>query len=178
MSSLNGAHPKLNAPQIDNSHIYMIRFGCEDTTCTYCRRPAKRPSVYAAQVFAQQYVMTGRKLCPRIAELFVPLVNFARTSVAPESLIMRVRCGKIPEVELPVAKPAIGINVRPQHVQKHKPKAKDAPKEKPVVNVGQFRLRRLNSQAMEKVLKLASSTYVRSLKSPTTPKTIPFYVKF
>lgn len=131
----------------------MIRFGCEDASCVYCRRTAKRPSVYAAQVFAQQYVMTGRKLlCPRIAELCVPLVNFARTSVAPESLIMRVRCGKIPEVDVPVAKPAIGINVRPQHVQKHKPKAKETPKEKPVVNVGQFRLRRLNSQTMEKVI--------------------------
>lgn len=95
--------------------------------------------------------MAGRKLCPRVAELFVPLVSFARTAVAPESLIMRVRCGKIPEIGMPVPKPAIGINIRPQHVQKHKPKAKEPAKEKPVVNLGQFKLRRLTSQSMEKV---------------------------
>jgi hypothetical protein len=133
----------------------MIRFGCEDEGCVYCRRQVRRPSVYTALVFAQQYVLTGRKLCPRISELCVPLSNISRASVAPESLIMRVRCGKIPEIELPVAKPAIGINVRPQHVQKHKAKPKDMPKEKPVVNVGQFRLRRLNIQAMEKVRTIA-----------------------
>lgn len=94
--------------------------------------------------------MSNQKICPRIAELYVPLINFARPA-APESLIMRVRCGKLPEIEPPVAKPNIGIITRPQHVQKHKQKLKETVKEKPVENVGQYKLRRPTSQCIEKV---------------------------
>jgi hypothetical protein len=95
--------------------------------------------------------MSNRKICPRVAELYVPLINFARAP-APESLVMRVRCGKIPEVETPVAKPNIGINVRPQHVQKHKQKVKEVVRDKPIMSVGQcYKLRRLSCQSIGKV---------------------------
>lgn len=128
----------------------MLRHGCEQKDCAFCHRGKKRPTVYAARVFAQQFVMSNRKVCPRVAELYVPLINFSRTP-CPESLAMRVRCGKIPEVETPVAKPNIGINIRPQHVQKHKQKVKEPVREKPIVSVGQYKLRRLSSQSIEKV---------------------------
>jgi hypothetical protein len=64
---------------------------------------------------------------------------------------MRVRSGKIPQVETPLAKPNIGINVRPQHVNKQKPKLKEPIKEKTLESVGQYKLRRLSGQTMEKV---------------------------
>ena len=129
----------------------MLRHGCDDKSCKLCRRGKDRPTVYAARVFAQHYVVAGRKVCPRVAEMCVPLINFARPNVS-ESLIMRVRCGKIPEVATPVAKPNIGIMVRPHHVQKHKQKVKEQVREKPVVNAGQYKLRKLTSQSIEKVL--------------------------
>jgi hypothetical protein len=129
----------------------MLRHGCEDQDCAYCPRGQKRPTVYAAKAFAQQYIMVNRRICPRIAALFVPLINFSRPH-GPESLIMRVRCGKIPdEMETPVSKPNIGINVRPQHVHKHKQKVKEPIKEKPIENVGQFKLKKLTGPCMEKV---------------------------
>jgi hypothetical protein len=65
---------------------------------------------------------------------------------------MRVRSGKIPPVETPVAKPNIGINVRPQHVTKPKQKVKETVKDKPIESVGQYKLRRLSGQTMEKVV--------------------------
>jgi hypothetical protein len=130
----------------------MLRHGCEQDGCPFCPRSKKRPTVYAARAFAQQYVMLNRKICPRIAELYVPLIDFARPH-APESMIMRVRCGKVPEVETPISKPTIGINVRPQHVNRHKQKVKEQIKEKPIENVGQFKLKRLTPNAMEKVQK-------------------------
>jgi hypothetical protein len=71
---------------------------------------------------------------------------------APESFIQRLRYGRILAVETPIAKPPnIGIMVRPPHVTKHKPKLKETIKEKQVVNVGQYKLRRLSGQCMEKV---------------------------
>jgi hypothetical protein len=128
----------------------MLRHGCWDKTCTLCHQGKKRPTVYAARAFAQQFVMWGRKLCPRVAELYVPLINFSRAP-APESLIMRVRCGKIPEVDTPISKPNIGINVRPQHVQKHKQKLKELVKERPMESIGQYKLKKLSSHCIEKV---------------------------
>jgi hypothetical protein len=128
----------------------MLRHGCEGLDCAYCPMGKKRPTVYAARAFAQQYVMLNKPICPRIADLYVPLINFSRPA-APESLIMRVRSGKIPQVEAPVPKPNIGINVRPQHVNKQKPKLKEPIKEKTVESVGQYKLRRLSGQTMEKV---------------------------
>lgn len=130
----------------------MLRHGCEDEECKLCHHGRKRPTVYAARAYAQQFVLSNRKICPRVADLYVPLINFSRAP-APESLVMRVRCGKIPQVETPVAKPNIGINVRPQHVQKHKQKAKEPTREKPIMSVGQYKLRRLSSQSIEKVWK-------------------------
>ena len=153
MSSLKGipsfpSVPLINLPR----HIFMLRHGCEDKECTFCHHQGKkqRPTVYAARAFAQQFVLSNRKICPRIADLYVPLINFSRPP-APESLVMRVRCGRIPEVETPIAKPNIGIMVRPQHVQKHKQKLKEPTKEKPIMSVGQWKLRRLSSQSIEKV---------------------------
>src|SRR5271170_6047136 len=128
----------------------MLRHGCEQDGCPFCPRSKKRPTVYAARAFAQQYVMLNRKICPRIAELYVPLIDFARPH-APESMIMRVRCGKVPEVETPISKPTIGINVRPQHVHRHKQKVKEQIKEKPIETVGQFKLKKLTPNCMEKV---------------------------
>src|SRR5204862_7611066 len=104
----------------------------------------------AARACAQQCVLANRKICPGIAALSVPLINVSRPP-APESLVMRVRCGRIPEVETPIPKPNIGIMVRPQHVQKHKQKLKEPTKEKPIMSVGQWKLRRLSSQSIEKV---------------------------
>jgi hypothetical protein len=95
--------------------------------------------------------MLNKPLCPRIAELYVPLNNFARPP-APENLIQRMTCGRLPAVEATVVKPNIGIMVRPPHVSKHKPKLKEAIKEKPIVEVGQYKLRRLSGQWMEKVV--------------------------
>jgi len=128
----------------------MLRHGCEQDDCPFCPRSKKRPTVYAARSFAQQYLMLNRKICPRIAELYVPLIDFARPH-APESMIMRVRCGKVPEVETPISKPTIGINVRPQHVHRHKQKVKEQIKEKPIETVGQFKLKKLTPNCMEKV---------------------------
>src|SRR5271170_2278203 len=128
----------------------MLRYGCHEKDCIYCPRGKKRPTIYAARVFAQEYVAGNRKLCPRVADLYVPLINFSRNA-SSESLVMRVRCGKVPEVEAPIAKPNIGIMVRPQHVQKHKQKLKEPMKEKPVASVGHYRLRRLSSQSVERV---------------------------
>jgi hypothetical protein len=133
----------------------MLRHGCEDKDCAFCPKGKKRPTVYAARAFAQQYVIYNKPICPRIAALYVPLINFSRPP-APESLIMRVRSGKIPPVETPVAKPNIGINVRPQHVTKPKQKVKEPVKDKPIESVGQYKLRRLSGQTMEKVVSTLS----------------------
>jgi len=139
--------PPLRADQI--RYTFMLRHGCEED-CVYCRIGNKRPTVYAARAFAQQYILMNKRLCPRIAQLYLPLVNFDRPRLA-ESLIMRVRCGKVSHVEAPITRPDIGIIVRPQHVAKHKPKVKEPIKEKPIVNAGSYQLRDLNMRAIERV---------------------------
>jgi len=130
----------------------MLRFGCDDEDCKICRRGKRRPTIYAAKAFAQQLIMLNRKLCPRVAELYVPLINFARPA-SSESLIMRIRCGKVPEEEpAPVAKPKIGIMVRPPHVHKHKPKSSEKPTKEKIFDLdGHYRLRTLNTSIMKQV---------------------------
>jgi hypothetical protein len=154
----------------------MLRHGCEERSCRFCPRGKRRPSVYTARAFAQQYLLANKPLCPRVAHLFVPLINFSRPP-APESLIMRVRSGRVPKSDIPLVKPPIGIIVRPQHVHKQPKKAKEPIKEKPTKDVGQYKLRRLSGQSMEKVHP-RYTLLMRLLKSQTTPKTIPFYNKF
>lgn len=146
----------------------MIRYGCEEENCAYChQRQRNRPTVYTARALAQHNIMLNKAVCPRIAELFVPLNNFARPP-APENLIQRMTCGKLPPVETTVVKPNIGIMVRPPHVSKHKPKAKEALKEKTFTDVGQYQLRRLSAQWMEKVLpSRASLTQVIEITNDT-----------
>src|ERR1700737_757926 len=133
----------------------MLRFGCNDD-CATCPKPAKvRPTVYAARAWAQQLVLANIPLCPRIAELYVPLVNFYRAP-APESFVMRIRSGRT-IVTPPPPKPNIGILVRPQHVQKHK-KVKETIKEKPILTTGHYKLRKLTGAYMEKVIQITNDT--------------------
>lgn len=129
----------------------MLRHGCGDQACPHCPRGTRRPTVYAARALAQQHLLTNKRLCPSVSKLFVPLINFSRPA-APESLIMRIRSGKPPKSESPPQNRPIGIMVRPQHVHKQQTKkTKDPIKEKPVKDVGQYKLRRLSGQTMEKV---------------------------
>src|SRR5579862_1040018 len=128
----------------------MLRCGCDHEGCAYCPKSRRRPTVYAARAFAKQAIMMNKPLCPRVAELYVPLNNFKR-SPAPENLVQRMTGGRIPTVEIPIAKPNIGIMVRPPHVSRHKPKVKEPIKEKPIIDVGQYKLRRLSGQWMESV---------------------------
>lgn len=151
----------------------MLRHGCPDRSCPCCPRAKRRPTVYAARALAQQYLLSNKRLCPSVAELFVPLINFSRPP-APESLIMRIRSGKAPKSESPPQKPPIGIMVRPQHVHKQAKKVKEPIKEKPVKDVGQYKLRRLSGQTMEKVRSLFVML-MRLLKSQIILKTIPFF---
>lgn len=135
----------------------MLRYGCGQEGCAYCpRNKRRRPTVYTARALAQHCVMLNKPLCPRVAELFVPLNNFARPA-APENLVQRIRCGRLPPLETPIVKPNIGIMVRPPHVQRHKPKIKEPIKEKPIVDVGEYKLRRLSGQWMERVRLLLNS---------------------
>ena len=128
----------------------MLRHGCGDRSCAFCPTGKRRPTVYAARAIAQQSLLLNKRLCPRVAELFVPLINFSRPAV-PESLIMRLRSGKAPKSENPPLKAPMGIMVRPQHVHKQAKKSKEPIKEKPAKDVGQYKLRRLSGQSMEKV---------------------------
>lgn len=154
----------------------MLRHGCEDRSCRFCPRGKRRPTVYTARAFAQQYLLANKPLCPKVAQLFVPLINFSRPP-APESLIMRVRSGKVPKSDIPLVKPPIGIMVRPQHVHKQPKKAKEPIKEKPIKDIGQYKLRRLSGHSMEKVGP-RYTLLMRFLKSQITLKTIPSYNKF
>jgi hypothetical protein len=99
--------------------------------------------------------MLNKPLCPRVAELYVPLVNFFRAPV-PESLVMRVRSGR-PIPVPPSPKPNIGILVRPQHVQKHK-KVKDIVKEKPVLTTGHYSLRKVEGVTLEQAIQITNDT--------------------
>jgi len=150
MSSSNGkpAYPFC----LTSRFVYMLRFGCEEEDCKICRKGKKRPTIYAAKAFAQQLIMLNRKLCPRIADLYVPLINFTRPA-SSESLIMRVRCGKVPDEEPPpVVKPKIGIMIRPQHVHKHKPKSTEKPVKEKIWDLdGHYRLRTLSTTIMKQV---------------------------
>jgi hypothetical protein len=143
----------------------MLRHGCGQS-CPYCTTGKRRPTVYAARALAQQYLVSNKRLCPSIAELFVPLINFSRPA-APESLIMRIRSGTAPKSEGPPQKPPIGIMIRPQHVHKQAKKIKEPIKEKVVKDVGQYKLRRLSALSMEKVRPFYSTNKVIEITNHT-----------